>query len=296
MADLEGRMRPIERLAHGGDFLGPERRAMGDREALFRRCAEADARPRRDQGRPIGGPGGRQCRVDGADVVAMDGDRVPAGRLEPTALVVGGADAGRAVDRCAVVVEDDRELAESEMAGERDRFLTDAFHQAAVAAEDPGAMIDEIVAEFGIKHALRQRHADGGGDTLAERPCGRLDRGEMAVFRVPGGERPCLAEFLQFGERDVDVSGQVQQAVEEHRSVTVRQHEAIAIRPARVCSVEPQMTAEQSGGEVRHAERHARMPGPRLFHGINGEEPQGRCHFPEIALRSRHIHHVAAPI
>ena len=33
------------------------------------------------------------------------------------------------------------------MAGERDRFLADAFHQAAVAGDHVGAVVDEIVAE-----------------------------------------------------------------------------------------------------------------------------------------------------
>ncbi len=61
--------------------------------------------------------------------------RVPAGRLEARDLVGGIGQRHRAVDRDVVVVPEDDQLVELQMAGKRDRLLADAFHQAAVAGQ-----------------------------------------------------------------------------------------------------------------------------------------------------------------
>jgi hypothetical protein len=53
----------------------------------------------------------------------------------------------------------------------------------------------------------------------------------MAVFRMAGGGRAELAEILDLLERHVGVAEQMQQRVEQHRAVTGRQHEPVAVRP-----------------------------------------------------------------
>ena len=80
------------------------------------------------------------------------------------------------------------------MPGERDRLLADALHQAAVAGNAIGEMVDQIVAVTAIEQPLGERHADGIAETLAERPGGRLDAGRMAIFRVARRARAELAE------------------------------------------------------------------------------------------------------
>ena len=62
---------------------------------------------------------------------------------------------------------------------------------------------------------------------------------------------------------------QVQQRVLEHRAVTVRQHEAIAIRPVRIRGVVSQMARPQRNGDVGHAHRHAGMPGFGRFDRVH---------------------------
>jgi hypothetical protein len=57
-----------------------------------------------------------------------------------------------------VVVPDDDQLVELEMAGQRDGFLADAFHQAAVAGEHIGVVVDQPVAEF-VSCSLRSAMA-----------------------------------------------------------------------------------------------------------------------------------------
>jgi hypothetical protein len=56
------------------------------------------------------------------------------------------------------------------MAGQRDRFLADAFLQAAVADEGVGVVVDHARAETRAQPRLGHRHAQRVGDALAERP------------------------------------------------------------------------------------------------------------------------------
>ena len=93
----------------------------------------------------------------------------PAGGLEALDLVVGDRERGRPVDRDRVVVEQHDQLVELEVAGQRDRLLADALHQAAVAGEHVGEVVDDGVAEPRIDEPLGQRHAHRVGEALAQR-------------------------------------------------------------------------------------------------------------------------------
>ena len=120
------------------------------------------------------------------------------------------------------------------MPGERDRLLADALHQAAVAGEAIGEMIDEIVAIAAIEQPLGERHADGVAETLAERPGGRLDAGGVAIFGVARRARAELAEGLELLDIHVGIAGQIEQRIEQHRAVAGREHEAVAVGPLRM--------------------------------------------------------------
>ena len=68
---------------------------------------------------------------------------VPAISLEALGGVVGEPALHFAVDGDAVVVVERDQLAELQRAGERAGLVRDAFHQAAVAAEHVGVVIDD---------------------------------------------------------------------------------------------------------------------------------------------------------
>ena len=125
--------------------------------------------------------------ADGFRIVAVDGNRVPARGLETHVLVGRIRDRDRAVDRDVVVVPEDDQLVELQVAGKRDGFLADAFHEAAVADDRIGVVILQVGTEFVSQLAFGNRHADGIGNALAERAGGGLDAGGMAIFRVAGG-------------------------------------------------------------------------------------------------------------
>src|SRR3546814_16949197 len=83
--------------------------------------------------------------------------------------MLGRRQVGRAVERDLVVVPQDIEAAELQMAGEANGLVVDALHQAAVAGERPGTLIDQIVAEYGAAVPTRKGHATRPRQALPQR-------------------------------------------------------------------------------------------------------------------------------
>ncbi len=161
--------------------------------------------------------------------------------------------------------------------GKVDRLVAHAFHQAAVAGNDEGMVVDEV-AVARRKRALGDRHADRGGEALAERAGGRLDAERMAVFGMASGLRAELPEALDLLDRHVRIAGQIEQRVEQHRAVAGRQHEAVPVGPMRVGGIEFEKLGEQHRRDVGHAHRHARMAGLGFLDRIHRQEADGVGH------------------
>ena len=171
------------------------------------RRAEADHGLRRDHGRLVGLLGRFNGCSDRFRIVAVDGNRVPVGRAEAGVLVGRVGERNRAVDRDAVVVPEDDQLVELQVAGERDRFLADAFHEAAVTGKHVGVVVLQFGAELVFQLLFGERHADGSRNTLAERTGGRFDAGGVAIFRVAGSLGTELTEGLDVLDRHVLIAG-----------------------------------------------------------------------------------------
>ena len=226
-------------------------------------------------------------RGDRRGIVAVDARRRPAGRLEALHLIDAVGERQRAVDRDAVVVEEHDELLQLQVPGERDRLLADAFHQVAVGGEHVGRVIDDVAAEQRGEMALGDRHADGIGEALAERPGRGLDAGRVAVFGMAGRERTELAEALDLADRHLLVAEKMKQRVEQHRAVAGREHEAVAVGPGRIGRIEFQETREQHGGDVGRAHRQAGMAGLRLLDRVHRQRANGVGHAVMLGARAR---------
>ena len=120
------------------------------------------------------------------------------------------------------------------MAGQARRLVVDPLHQAAVAGDRPGAVIDQIVAIFGVQVPLGDRHADRHRHPLPERPGGRLDSVEEEILRMAGAGGAELAEALDVVDRRPGVAGQMKERVDQHRAMAGRKDEAVAVGPARI--------------------------------------------------------------
>jgi hypothetical protein len=82
------------------------------------------------------------------------------------------------------------------MPGEPDRLVVDALHQVAVAGDDEGAVVDQIVAVDGVQMPLGDRHADRHRQALAERPGRDLDPGSSKFSGWPAQGLPSWRKRL----------------------------------------------------------------------------------------------------
>ena len=109
--------------------------------------------------------------------------------------------------------------------------MADALHQAAVAGNCISVVAANLNAMFLVLDALRERHADGVREPLAKRSGYCLDANRMAIFGVASGVRTQLAEGLEIFDLHSRIASQIEQRILQHRAVTGREHEAVAIGP-----------------------------------------------------------------
>jgi hypothetical protein len=93
----------------------------------------------------------------------------------------------------------------------------------------------------------------------------------LGVTRRP---RAPLAELLDVVERQV-VPGEVEHAVEQHRRVAAREHEAVAVRPVGVLGHVAQVPAEDLDGDPGERHRSAGVAAVRLLDGVDRQEAHG---------------------
>src|SRR5262249_21658577 len=163
------------------------------------------------------------------------------------------------VDGNTIVVIENSELVQAQMPGERDGFLADAFHQIAIGSQHERRVIDDLSAENRGEMALRDGHADGIGESLAEGAGCRFYAWLMAVLGMARRERADLAKALDLLDRHFLVAEEMQERVEQHRAMARGKHETIAIGPRRVDRIEFQKAREKDGGDVSRAHRQTGM-------------------------------------
>ncbi len=240
---------------------------------LVRRAEADDGFANHQRGLFALGRGLSQCFLHRFGIVAVDhADHVPAVGFETLGRVVGEPAFHFTVDGDVVVVVDRDQLAQLPGTGERRHFVRDAFHQAAVADEHVGVMVDDGVIgaiEVRGQHLLRQREADRVGQTLPQRTGGGFHAWRVGGFRMTRRLGMQLAETLELVHRQIK-AGEVQQRVLQHRAVAVGEHETIAIGPLGVAWVELQEVVPQHLGDIGHAHGHARMARIGCLHGIHG--------------------------
>ena len=258
----------------GAHFLFAERSAMGFGGVDRVGRGVGDVRAHLDERGALGFRArDLQRPVQSIDVLGvLDALHMPAVGVHARDVVLGvEGDRGGAVDRDAVVVVADGQLAEAEVPGDRGGFLADALHHVAVGADRVGVVVHDLIAgpvEALGQEALGHRHADGVGDALAERPGGDLDAGDVAALGVAGRARAPLAEALQVLDRQVEAA-QVRERVLQHARMPGAEHEAVAVAPGGVGWVEAQDVAVERVAERRERHRGAGMAGVRLLHGIH---------------------------
>ena len=247
--------------------------------ALLLRRAIADHRLAGDEPRFAAvEPGARDGGGNGGGVVSIHISGIPASRLEAPDLILGGRERGRSVDRNSVVVEQHDQPAQPEMTRQRDRLLADALHEAAVAGDHIGVVVDNVGPEPRVPDPLSHGHADSRCKPLPQRPRRGLYSGRVPVLGMPRRLRAELPEPLDLIDAHPRIAGQIEQRVEQHRAVAGRQHEAVAVVPVGIGSVEAQELSKEHSCHVCHAHRHAWMPRFRLLDRVHRKRANGIGH------------------
>src|SRR5574340_1299986 len=128
------------------------------------------------------------------------------------------------------------------MSGQRGCLRGDAFHQVAVADDRIGGVVDDLETGTVVtRRHLRfaNRHAHRIGKPLPQRAGGGLYAWRMPPFGMPRCLAAPLAEIPDVVQRQV-VTGEMQQAVEQHRTVPGREYEAVTVEPARITRIVPE--------------------------------------------------------
>jgi len=199
---------------------------------------------------------------------------MPAVGLESLGAVLGEGDVGAGGQRHVVVVVKEDQLAQLEMTGQRGGFRRDAFHQVAVAGDAEGGMVDQV--ETGAVVARGQvrfgnRFADRIGKSLSQRAGAHLDPRGQPVLGMTGRDAAPLPKLLDLFQRQI-VARQVQQTIQQHRAVSGREHEAVAIEPLRMGRVVTEVTGPEHVGHGGGAHRQPGVPAVGLLHGIYRKE------------------------
>ncbi len=257
---------------------GTQRGPVHARAVRLIRAAIADDRATDDHRRAVGGGlGFGQGRIHGDRVHPVAVQHAPPHALKLQLRIFREGQFRAAVNGDLVVVVEHHQLVELLVAGQADRLLRHAFHQVAVAGNHPGAVVHHVVAgavKARGQPALGHCHPHGGTDALPQGAGSHFHARSESVFGVARGLATPLPEVLEFLHRQVK-SRQVEQAVEQGRTVPRREDKPVAIEPLRLARVHAQRPGPQLVGHHRGAHRQARVATVRCFHHVHGKPAQG---------------------
>ena len=206
-------------------------------------------------------------------VVAVDVLHEPAVGLVALADVLREGEVGLAVDGDLVVVVEEDEVVEAEVAGEarrpRRRCPPSCRRRSRCRRRAPWRRAPSPLKRAASILMLAAM------PTALEMPCPSgpvvdLDAGREVHLGVSRRLRSPLAEVLELVERQV-VAREVQHRVEQHRRVAAREHEAIAVGPVRVGRVVAEVARPDLEGDAGERHRRARVAGVGLLDAVDGE-------------------------
>ncbi len=187
--DLKSRMLPAQLLAGQGDFLFPERRAVGLLFTRFVRRAKANHRPADNQRRLIlHALRFKDGRFNCLRIVTVDlMHHVPVIGFKTFGGIIGKPAFGFTVNGDTVVVIEANEFAQPQRARQRADLVGDPLHQAAVAHKGIGIVIDNLMSrlvELCRQRALGNCQPHRVSQPLAEWAGGGLDARRIANLRM----------------------------------------------------------------------------------------------------------------
>src|SRR3546814_2822551 len=97
----------------------------------------------------------------------------------------------------------------------------------------PGPVVDQFIAKGRVQMALSHCHAHCGGKPLPQRASRRLNARQLKIFRMARAGAVELTKVADVLQGRPGVTRQMKERVDQHRPTPSRQHETIAVGPAR---------------------------------------------------------------
>ena len=198
-----------------------------------------------------------------------------------------------AINGDVVVVPQHDQLAQFVTSGQTNGLLGNTLHQATVASNHIGVVIDHLLAVTRALDFLGNGKADRIGDALTQRAGGGFNPFHMAVLRMACRACAPLAEILDLVQRDLFIARQIQQRINQHRAMTGGQDKPVAIGPMRGLGVKLQVFFKQYCGNIGHAHRHPRVAGICRCNSVQRQGADGGGLHPVIGVvfaQSLNIH------
>ena len=230
----------------------------------------------------------RDRDVNRFEIVSVRIQDLPTRRPEARPNIFAGRQIRAAVVGHRIVVPENDKFSETKMASQCKRFLGDPFHQATVTRDDISEVIEQVGAEHLAQIFFGDGHTHAIGESLPQRPGGDFDTVLDRIFRMTMTDGAERTEALDLLDADRLVSAQVQQRIEQHRSMTVAQDKAVAIDPGRIGGVELEMAREQDGSDLGTTKRCTRMTVAGILDGVERQHPDCIGHRPIQVLISRY--------
>ena len=155
--------------------------------------------------------------------------------------------------------------------------MAHTLHQAPVACDHEGVVVDGLLTEHATEVTLGECHADRIREPLTERAGGDLDASGVSDLGMAGGGRTPLPEGLDVVEFEA-IAAQEQQRVLQDRGMSSRQDEAIAVAPQRIGGVMLHHSGVQNVRQGRQRHRSslvAALGVERSVHGQTSDEGDG---------------------
>ncbi len=163
-----------------------------------------------------------------------------------------------------VGVVDKDEVVQLHRASPAAGFVRNALFHVAVATEHPRAV--------GRRRLLRRkREPDAHRDALPERTRRHVDARQKSAFGMPCATASELAEVLELVHRKPAHPRKVEERIDERARMPARKHKAVASRPLGIRRRDVQKLEPQRNGQVRHAERSARVSRFRLVDHVRAQ-------------------------
>lgn len=198
-------------------------------------------------------------------------NHMPAVSFETGSGVISEPTFNVTVDGDPIVIIESRQFAQLHGTRQRANLVRDAFHHATVTHKCIGVVINNIMAravKLRAQRAFCNRKTYCVSNALTQWAGSGFYASGIAIFRVTWRFRMQLAEVFQFFHRQI-IASEVQQAIDQHRAVTIRQDETVTISPVWIGWIMVQVITPQNFGNICHAHRGAGVAGIRFLHCVH---------------------------